>query len=210
MISIDISFYLNGERKLGKTICVDKLKTLMDGWDFCEELESVSNIKPNNASEYWYQDFLGYICKKDWDCSVELTDGKIYLPKYYDFSKLKLTEKKSDDCYPVYFWKVEQIAGRWYSSDSFYKAKLSFENLLAEEQKELYNLTKLKNSIEYYKLNEEQRNDLQQDLLYKKDTVKELENKIYICQYMVDLFDNVLQLFGGDWEDYIIGFITID
>jgi len=211
--SVMVKFYLNGKKQIGKAIEINKLKNLLIGSYFCDELENIINEKVKDAGEYWINEFIGYL-HVDEDIGIPAINGEIKLPK--DFAGKILfpenptaAEIRAGKYNRVYGWGKRTQDGKWYSSDSFYKARLAFEKQLEEEKRNFFILKKNKESIDYYKLNPEQQSNLSEDLSWKKEVLKELEEKIYICQYMIDLFNDVSQLFEENWNDYVIGFIYI-
>lgn len=209
--SVFVKFYLNGKQMVGNTVCIDKLKELLDGWSWCDELISVTNKENTDANEYWYEDFLGYRkAIPDSDISeIHLTRDS----SETSVDDVSIEEMKSPDFkknyVKVYGWKKEETNGEWYNSDSFYNAEQKFTEKLISLREELRNLLNMKDSIEYYKLNESQQERLDEDISWKKEIVEEYEYKEYICQYMVDLFDTMTDMFGESWKDSMLAYIYI-
>lgn len=203
-------FYLNGEKFLGKETCINKLKNLLDGWNMCNELVPVCNDKVKDVGDYWYRDFVGYL-HTDMDIGFPVVNGEIELPKDFKgeiaFSEPTVDEIKAGKYNKVYGWKKETNQGCWYDSDSFYRARLEFERKEKEYASEILRLEALKNTVQYYTLKEEEMQRLEDDLSYNKDMLEEVKNKIYICQYMIDLMETMADMYGENYNDFCNVFV---
>ena len=78
-----VKFYLNDKTFVGKAVCINKLKKLLDGWNLCEELVPFFNSYVKDAGDYWYRDFAGYVLKNE-DIGFPVVDGEIELPKDFN------------------------------------------------------------------------------------------------------------------------------
>ena len=205
-----VKFYINGEKLVGKETCINKLKNLLDGWDMCDELIPVCNDKVKDAGDYWYRDFIGYLNKSE-DIGFPVINSEIELPKDFSgeilFSDPTVDEIKAGKYNKVYGWKKETHQGRWYDSDSFYRARLEFERKEKEYVSELLRLEALKNTVQYYTLKEEEMQRLEDDLSYNKDMLEEVKDKIYICQYMIDLMETMADMYGENYNDFCNVFV---
>ena len=210
--SVFVKFYLNGNQMVGNTVCIDKLKELLGGWNnWCEELVSVTNKEKNDANEYWYEDFLGY--QKSHLGENEISEYHAPKGEIVTLEDVSLEEMSSPNFnknyIKVYGWKKENTHGEWYDSDSFYNAGQKFTERLIFLREELRKLLNMKDSIEYYKLTEGQQERLDEDISGKKENIEEYEYKEYICQYMVDLFETMTDMFSKSWEDKMLAYIYI-
>lgn len=205
-----VKFYINGEKFVGKETCINKLKNLLDGWNMCNELIPVCNDKVKDAGDYWYRDFIGYL-HTGRDIGFPVVNGEIELPKDFKgeivFDELTVGEVKSGKYNKVYGWKKETNQGCWYDSDSFYRARLEFERKEKEYASELLRLEALKNTVQYYTLKEEEMQRLEDDLSYNKDMLEEVKDKIYICQYMIDLMETMADMYGENYNDFCNVFV---
>ena len=205
-----VKFYLNGEKLVGKETCINKLKNLLDGWNMCNELIPVCNDKVKDAGDYWYRDFVGYL-HAGRDIGFPVVNGEIELPKDFKgeiiFDELTVSEVKSGKYNKVYGWKKETNQGCWYDSDSFYRARLEFERKEKEYASELLRLEALKNTVQYYTLKEEEMQRLEDDLSYNKDMLEDVKDKIYICQYMIDLMETMADMYGENYNDFCNVFV---
>jgi hypothetical protein len=205
-----VKFYINGEKFVGKETCINKLKNLLDYWDMCDELIPVCNNKVKDAGDYWYRDFIGYLNKSE-DIGFPVINSEIELPKDFSgeilFSDPTVDEIKAGKYNKVYGWKKETHQGRWYDSDSFYHARLEFERKEKEYASELLRLEALKNTVQYYTLKEEEMQRLEDDLSYNKDMLEDVKDKIYICQYMIDLMETMADMYGENYNDFCNVFV---
>ena len=206
-----VKFYINGEKLVGKEVCINKLKVLLDGWNICEEVVPDCNNKVKDAGDYWYRDFFGYL-SIDKDIGLPVVNGEIELPK--DF-KEEITfpenptvdEIKEGKYNKVYGWKKQSNHGCWYNSDSFYHARLEFENKEKNYRTELARLEALKNTIQYYTLKEEEKQNLEDDISFNRDMLEDITNRIYICQYMIDTMYTIADMYGEKYDDFCTVFI---
>lgn len=205
-----VKFYLNGEKLVGKETCINKLKNLLEGWNMCEELIPVYNDKVKDAGDYWYRDFVGYLHTSK-DIGFPVINREIELPKDFSgeitFDDLTVDEVKSGKYNKVYGWKKETYQGHWYDSDSFYRARLEFERKEKEYASESLRLEALKNTVQYYTLKEEEMQRLEDDLSYNKDMLEDVKDKIYICQYMIDLMETMADMYGENYNDFCNVFV---
>jgi len=201
-----VKFYLNGKIFVGKAVCINKLKNLLDGWNLCEELVPIFNDYVKDAGDYWYRDFAGYI-SKDKDIGFPVVNGEIELPKDFNgeifFSENPAIEDiKAGKYNKVFNYKKETNQGNWYNSGSFYNAKLEFENKEKKYKTELNRLEALKNTIQYYTLKEEEQQRLENDISFNREMLEDTESKIYVCQYMIDIMETMADMYGENYNDF--------
>lgn len=219
--SVYVKFYLNGKKQIAKTVCLNTLKQLLDGWSWSEELCSVHSKDYNKeAGIYWFEDFLGYLPKNKItdELKSRIKNNTIHFEKEenidsLEFAEFDLKEMQSDDFeeknVKVYGYKKENYNGDWFNTDSFYKARIKFEQKEKEFKSELDRLLRLKDSIGYYTLTSEQKTELDEDIEYRKDMLEDYSSKVYICQYMIDTLDMMQEMYYDDWNDECIAFIYL-
>jgi len=201
-----VKFYLNSKTFVGKAVCINSLKNLLDGWNLCEELVPISNDYVKDAGDYWYRDFAGYVLKNE-DIGFSVVDGEIDLPKEFNgkilFSENPTIEDiKAGKYYKVFKWKKETNQGQWFNSGSFYNARLAFESQEKKYKTELNRLEALKNTIQYYTLKEEEQQRLEDDISFNREMLEETESKIYVCQYMIDIMEVMADMYGENYNDF--------
>ena len=200
-----VKFYLNNKTFVGKAVCINKLKNLLDGWNLCEELDPISNDYVKDAGDYWYEDFAGYI-SKDEDIGFCVVNGEIHLPKDFSgeiqYANPSIDDIKAGKYNKVYKYKKETNRGQWFNTDSFYNARLKFESEEKKYKTEFNRLEALKNTIQYYTLKEEEQQRLEDDISFNRDMLEDVEDKIYICQYMIDIMETVAGMYGENYQDF--------
>ena len=200
-----VKFYLNSKLLVGKEVCINKLKSLLDGWNLCEELVSISNNYVKDAGDHWYRDFAGYV-SKDKDIGFPVVDGEIDLPKDFNdkslFENPTIEDIKAGKYNKVYSYKKEINRGQWFNSGSFYNARLAFENQEKKYKIELSRLEALKNTIQYYTLKEEEQQHLEDDISFNRNMLEDIEDKIYVCQYMIDIMETMADMYGENYNDF--------
>lgn len=212
--SVCVKYYI-GENQIGKNFYVNKLKTLLVGWNFAD-IDTVENPVVDNAGEYWYNSFYGYL-------PVEKVSSQFLSRTIMDNGKLCLYLVKGEDMncsdfiFPtieqiqeenffkknvsVFYYEKEEYNGNWYNSNSFYTARLNYEKQLKEHQDSLLKLKSIKDSFEYYKLNEDQKESLNEDIDFHQEISEELSEKIYMCQYMIDTLSLLSDTYSENNEE---------
>lgn len=201
-----VKFYLNGKTLVGKEVCINKLKSLLDGWSLCEELVPISNDYVKDAGDYWYEDFAGYVEKgNELEKYVDLK-GEIHLAKdlskEIQYANPSIDDIKAGKYYKVFKWKKETNRGQWFNSGSFCNARLAFENQEKKYKTELSRLEALKNTIQYYTLKEDEQQHLEDDISFNREMLEDTESKIYICQYMIDIMETMADMYGENYNDF--------
>ena len=204
----NVDFYIN-DVKVGKTVVINVLKNLLEGWDMCDELSPIYNDKVEDAGVYWYEEFIGYL-EKDGDVwgkaraderdEIHL-DRNFYIETIPFVSNPSIEDIKAGKFYKIYGWKKETYKGNWYNTNSFYNARIRFENKLKEEKEKFGRLERIRYSIDYYNLNDEGLEKFNDDFDICKDIIEDLENKIYVCQYMINTIEFVSDMFGQNFDD---------
>lgn len=219
--SVYVKFYLNGKKQIAKTACLNTLKQLLDGWSWTDELQPVYNKNYNKeAGSYWFEEFIGYLSKDKItdELKPRIKDNIILFEKEesidsLEFVEVDLKDIQSDDFeekyVKLYGYKKENYNGDWFNTDSFYKARIKFEQKEKEFKNELERLLRLKDSIGYYTLTSEQKTELDEDVEYRKDMLEDYASKVYICQYMIDTLEMMHDMYHDDWNDECVAFIYL-
>ena len=117
-----------------------------------------------------------------------------------------LKNLKGIDCYAL----VENNhQGAFYNINDFVLLREKLSSKLENERKRNYKLSLLKDSIDFYKLDEDGKQSLDDDLSYSNELIEEYERKVYICQYMIDTMELFKDMFGK-WEDDMEVYIYIE
>jgi hypothetical protein len=101
----------------------------------------------------------------------------------------------------VFHYEKEEYNGNWYNSNSFYTARLNYEKQLKEHQDSLLKLKSIKDSFEYYKLSEDQKESLNEDIDFHQEISEDLSEKIYMCQYMIDTLSLLSDTYSENNEE---------
>lgn len=206
-------FYIKNKDgyKLVKKIVINKLKEIED------ELEDYGHYADVDTSDYDYS----YWGKISFDATVdendvkERKDGNIYFAeraekKYTDITKgvalNDLKTIKGIDCYSMLKYTHQ---GAFYNINEFVSLREKTNSKLENERKKNYKLSWLKDSIDFYKLDEDGKQSLIDDLEYSNELVEEYERKVYICQYMIDTIELFKDMFGS-WKDDMEVYIYIE
>ena len=141
-----------------------------------------------NNIKYLKANFL-----QDDKADSELVEGVLYISRP---GKLRLdylnpfeASLYTNNKLTIYYDKEVEYKGAWYNEESFVAARDKFENKLKEKEKRFYKLSEMKDSIEFFKLDEEACAKLNDEISYIEEDIEELKSKIYICQFMIDLLD---------------------
>ena len=222
--NVTVKFYLKGKEFVGNSVCLDKLKNMLDGWSWGEELIPISNPDVKDAGVYWYENFKNYVptekIPEDMTSRIKAVDKHLELHLNKDeelpeelYANITCEILKSPtfggDYVRVYNMKSEEYRGWWFDEDSFYNARLMNEKRAATIKVELAKLVAMKDSIEYYKLTPEQKETLCEDIDFRSDVLQSYEDKIYICQYMIDALEMMAEMYGKSYSDKCIAFIYL-
>lgn len=220
-VSVEVKFF-SKEKGYLTLRCIDELKYRLDG------LDSVGNVF-NFSTKELEEEYVGYVQKTivsmdDIDASINPEKG-LFLKKdpelYSKYRKLKedlplkdIIEKKEDiekKYYSIFGWKEVDYNGKWYTQDVFEKAKDTEELKLEKAYENLYKLLSIKKSVDFYKLDEEQRLNLLDDIENLKEEIEDIKYKSYAYNYMYLLMeDYIRQEFNIDYNDKIIAYIYFD
>ena len=218
--NIFVKFYVK-ENQVGKTLCLDRLKLLFDGWNSDPIINDVNNPLVKNAGEYWYEDFYGYV---DFEKLPERYKSRIEIKQDRKFLHVEKDEKFDEGLFftptfeqlqdedfhiknvEVYHQIRGENQGSWYDVNCFFSARLNYEQKLKEVKDKLFKIKNLKDTIEYYRLSEEQKESLTDDIEFQQETADGLEDKIYMCQFMIDTLSMLSDNYGN-YEDECVVFV---
>lgn len=206
-------FYIKNENgyKLAKKVIINKLKEIEDD---LEDYGHYANVDTNDYEySYWGKIFPETVVEEK-DIKERKNDD-IYFnegaeKKYIDITKGAslddLKTIKGIDCYSI---SKYMHRGNFYNTSDFSSLIEKFSSKLENERKRSYKLSWIKNSIDFYKLNEDEKQSLIDDLNYSNELVEEYERKVYICQYMIDTMCLFKDMFG-DWKDDVEVYIFVE
>ena len=178
-------------------MCFNKLKSLSTYRGYLDSDFINSCSSPIEKITYTEDAFLGVIPKEtripEEDIkSYETTSFGTYIhlekgceEKYKEI----VSHSFAKDNITIYYDKEVEYKGAWYNEESFVAARDKFESKLKEKEKRFYKLSEMKDSIEFFKLDEEACEKLNDEISYIEEDIEELKSKIYICQFMIDLLD---------------------
>lgn len=206
-------------KKITKRI-INQLKYAID------DVEPNWSIKVNDdAGKELYKNYIGFIPKEvhiPKEDILEIKGNEITLEKdlslYDKYNKLKIEidlkdytenkEKYHNEYFEVNGWKLQKYHGNWYNTEAFVVARDISEAKIKESLEKIFKLKQIENSVEYYKLTNEQKSDIIEDIDCLEDTVKEERNKAYAYQYMINLLDDfVKDEYDLGWEDIVYAYI---
>lgn len=98
--------------------------------------------------------------------------------------------------------EINKTDSIWFSLENLDYYLRQLKNEIEIESNHYYTLTSLLNSINYYKLNEEQRDSLHEDINYHKDRYDELLGKYNAASKLIGAMEYELE--RGDYDDYEI------
>lgn len=93
--------------------------------------------------------------------------------------------------FTVYGYKKYEYRGLWFNMKSFETAENKYREEYREVLKELFHLEEIRNSIAYYTLTAEQKEDVLYDIDRFKDDALDLEYRIRACTSLQDVADSI-------------------
>ena len=206
-------FYIKNENdyKLAKKVIINKLKEIEND---LEDYGHYANVDTNDYEYYYWGKISPETVVEEKDIKERKNDD-IYFnegaeKKYTDITKGAslddLKTIKGIDCYSI---SKCMHRGRFYNTRDFSSLIEKFSSKLGNERKRSYKLSWIKNSIDFYKLNGDEKQSLIDDLNYSNELIEEYQIKVYICQYMIDTMYLFKDMFG-DWKDDIEVYIFVE
>ena len=91
--------------------------------------------------------------------------------------------------------------GQYFNAKSFEDALEYFKNKYEKVNSKFITTSNLKNSIEYYKLTDEQKGNFENDLAYDEEELEELEWKLYSLAQIIGVFRVIEDMYvDGEWN----------
>lgn len=134
----------------------------------------------------------GYIVHLVAGAEKSYKDKTVNLP----FEILKDKDKVKKEYVTVFFRHIYQYNGGWYDVNSFVNARDRFEKILAEKYCRYFKLKSLKDTAEYFKLDEESQFRFNEEISNLEEDIEEVKQREYICQFMIDMIE--LYKWSGD------------
>lgn len=192
------------DKKLVAEAFLDELKSLGDqrysaAMEKVDPVDAPSDIKHFEIKKDSFS-FLGYVEKETEDaekvkaiccnCAYD-SDNYDFVSDNEEIKKIHLLDCKDEEdkkeYYSVGFLSNRVLQGDWYDIDSFKNAKKEYEDELAKSKEELDKKNAIKNSIDYYKLDEDQKSELCSDIACDEEDYEDMEWKKEVCGYMISV-----------------------
>lgn len=206
-------FYLND--KFVKEVIIDKLKTITDNYTLEFDGDYNTNIDTSeDVLEYW-----GLVADEllipdddvyDVDENGDITFVKGAENKYTDITNTLKMEQIGNVGKKCFYFKKVNYRGSFYTAEIFARERDRYALKLKEERDALTRLQGLRDNISYYTLENEEKEELLQDIGWAEESVELYEDKIYMCQYMIDTLELIKDMFGSSWNDNIKVFIYVE
>lgn len=210
----------NGLTSLVRTdINVNYMKNLLFGSDWVDELEGYEANIPSNFefdSEIDYE-AIGYMDPKmihkmkeeTKDSYIINEDGcRLFVNGFVDMYTMsnKYNFKQEVDNSEALVWKkVYRKNGNysqiWVTEGILSNAADKYLNELHDNYKKLFEKELFTGSLEYYKLSEDQKSALDEDINYLKDDIEGCKTKIQSCYQMIGLMDGFKEDNRKDFSD---------
>lgn len=204
-----VKFYLNGKEFVGKTVCINMLKELLDGWSWAEELVPITNENADPdagklvSDEFEYYVDCNNIPEKYKDLVKEVNGSKeIHFDKIpADFCPETEDILKSDgiDLVHVYELQTINLKGNWFDESSFANAINAYEKKVSDLRDKFNSLLGIKKSVEYYKLSDKELERFNDDFEFYKELLEDYENKVYVCRHMIDTMNMFAEMYGNSY-----------
>ena len=127
-----VKFYLNGKEFVGKTVCINMLKELLDGWSWAEELVPITNefADPDAgklvSDEFEYYIDYNNIPEKYKGLVKEINGNFEYKEIHFDKIPSDFSPKIEDilksegiNLVRVYELQTTNLKGNWFDESSF-------------------------------------------------------------------------------------------
>lgn len=204
-----VKFYLNGKEFVGKTVCINMLKELLDGWSWAEELVPITNeFADPDAGKLVSDEFEYYVdynnIPEKYKSLVETVNEskEIHFDKIpSDFCPETEDILKSDGIDLVRVYELEKInlKGNWFDESSFANALNAYDKKASDLRNKFNSLLEIKKSVEYYKLSDKEREYFNDEFETYKELLEDYENKAYICRHMIDTMSMFAEMYGDEY-----------
>ena len=203
-----VKFYLNGKEFVGKAVCINMLKELLDGWSWAEELVPITNELVDDAGKFVSDEFEYYVdynnIPEKYKSLVETVNEskEIHFDEIpSDFCPETEDILKSDGINLVRVYELETInlKGNWFDESSFGNAINAYEKKVSDLRDKFNSLLGIKKSVEYYKLSDKEMERFNDDFEFYKELLEDYENKVYICRHMIDTMSMFAEMYGNEY-----------
>lgn len=97
----------------------------------------------------------------------------------------------------------------WVTLDLLENIVIDYDKKLEEAYGEYFHLKKIASSLNYYRLNDEQKNDLNNDILYKQDEIEMLKQVIKACEKMKGAMAAVYEEYKEEYSDILVAWLYL-
>lgn len=149
-------------------------------------LENVLGFVPYRKKE-WNKTKNAYYLPED-----VIETNKVLLSNYEvrpTIEELTTLNEDSDDIIILYAKKVKNNGGCWYRYEDFHQAEDKIKEEYFKKRDELRDLTKLRNTKEYFEMSEEGKNSYLSEVGYLEESVEECELEYLAIEYILNIFD---------------------
>lgn len=192
-------------------VTVNYMKSLLFGYDWPEELEG---FNPSFKKPDINVDIVGLVKKElleDGDFKkhiIEEDDRSVLVDEMCEIMHYK-KEDKIFDVSPDKNFKILKRKNSNYNIVWVTEGILSnyvdkIKNNIGKCYENLYNKKAIKSSIEYYKLNDEQKESLNADIGYAEDDIEEQFDHIESLRQLIGLIDGMKEQYEDSWEDEVV------
>lgn len=198
-------------------INVNYMKNLLFGSDWVDELEGYEANIPSQFDIELDYEAIGYIdpkmikqMKEDTKDSyiINEDDCRLFVNGFADMYVMsdKYNFKQEVDNSEALVWKkVYRKNGNysqiWITEEILSNAAEKYSNELYDKYKTLFEKEQLTKSLEYYKLSDDQKSNILEDISYLKDDIEEYKTKIQSCYQMIGLMDGFKEDNKEDFTD---------
>lgn len=137
--------------------------------------------------------FVGYVKEDDLkEFKIEKKENKFFIGEE-DVCKIynKTSFKKEDGLIDLYYMRKEDRGhgGDFFDINSFLNLKRKFKDELSKYKKSLKKQSKIKNSIEYLKLSEEEKENVNDSFFISEEIVEDIKSIIKALDTAISLLD---------------------
>lgn len=199
-------YVLNNGNIIGKeNLVTNYMKSVLHLGDVDEHLKEILPVEDTSF------EVIGYISPNHLDQiddSMVVTKNKNYIlvKSYFDSYKLRqnkviFSDKKDGD--------LEARREVYYSSSVWTNVSNLSDYIeykrseVVEKYSKLSKLNEIKDSVEFYKLNEKAKDDLNDDINYLEDYISDINNEIDSCNRLIGSVDSVYDRLNNDYNNTI-------
>lgn len=109
----------------------------------------------------------------------------------------------------VYHYNKIEYRGEFHTMSNYATARDNYEKKAVEFLEKASNLRHIKESVDFYKLDEDGKQSLIDDIEYNNDMYEDNHNKAFACHAMVRIMDTIKDKYEKSWEDQIVAFVYV-